>query len=255
MRILVAGDSHGDGRYVQYLVESADDNGCELIIQLGDFGLWPGKFGEQFLADADVALAEANLDLWWLDGNHEDHGQIQAWSTEPNFYEQPKRVTDRISYLPRGYRFELGGLHFLALGGAWSIDKDFRTAHVDWWPQEELTEADVRRATQDSAPIDVLLSHDMPALDEAYAHFPWMAEGGSQNRSYVQHVASALDARLHLHGHMHRAYAARADRQVIVGFDCNFKPARSIGVLDTDRALISTQFSGSMSFIPHDRGH
>lgn len=252
MRILLAGDSHGNAGFIEHLCKVATVNGCELIIQVGDFGLWPGKFGKRFLMKTDKLLTDARIELWWLDGNHEDHARIQEWSKRESFYTERQQVLGRIHYLPRGYRFELNELHFMALGGAWSIDKDARTPGVSWWPQEELTQGDYMRAVAGGTPVDVLLSHDMPARREAYAYFPFMAQGGNSNRQYVQAVAHATHAQLHVHGHMHHPYKHRFDDgRLLVGLDCDQSPNAAWALLDTEQLTLSTLFAGSMSFKVH----
>lgn len=252
MKILIAGDSHGNAHFIEHLCKVATVNKCELIVQVGDFGLWPGPSGKKFLLKANKLLTDARLELWWLDGNHEDHARIEEWSKRENFYTELQPVTSRIHYMPRGYRFELDGLKFMALGGAWSIDKDMRTPNVSWWPQEELTHADYMRATADADPIDVLLSHDMPARKEAYAYFPFMAEGGDSNRQFVQAVAWQKRALLHVHGHMHKAYKCRFDDgRLLVGLDCDQAPNAAWAILDTEQRTLSTLFAGSMSFKVH----
>ena len=40
MRILLAGDTHGNTTHVRYLIDVAVDQGCDRIFQLGDFGAW-----------------------------------------------------------------------------------------------------------------------------------------------------------------------------------------------------------------------
>ncbi len=40
-RVLLAGDTHGNGRWVGHLCKLARRHGCEVILQLGDFGFWP----------------------------------------------------------------------------------------------------------------------------------------------------------------------------------------------------------------------
>ena len=63
---------------------------------LGDFGIWPGPDGRDYLARLDVALA------------------------------------GRIWHLPRGHRWRWHGRDWLALGGAVSLDRAVRTAGVNW---------------------------------------------------------------------------------------------------------------------------
>lgn len=53
-----------------------DAHNADLILQVGDFGIWPGRGGQLYLEAGDQALAEAGLRLWFIDGNHEDFEQL-----------------------------------------------------------------------------------------------------------------------------------------------------------------------------------
>ncbi|MGG6263131.1 hypothetical protein ACQ4M3_07615 [Leptolyngbya sp. AN03gr2] len=41
MKILILGDTHADPAHIHYAIEKAQTNGCEQIIQVGDFGYFP----------------------------------------------------------------------------------------------------------------------------------------------------------------------------------------------------------------------
>lgn len=249
MKVLLAGDTHGNVNQMEYLCWVASYRKCSLIIQLGDFGLWPGKGGDAFLKRTQVLLEENDLELWWLDGNHEDHVRIRSWLKDNAAYKRRHQVTPRIFYMPRGYRFELDGVRFMALGGAWSIDKDARTPYIDWWPEEELTQADVERALEVDTPLDVLLTHDLPDDWEVIGamRVP-MAAGGVSNRRAVSAVSDRLKPKLHVHGHMHVLYQAVTGTRTVVGLDRDGTAARSWAVLDTAaRRLVSVPL-GEVAF-------
>ena len=56
----------------------------------------------------------------------------------------------------------IGGLTVGALGGAYSVDQEYRTAGKDWWPNEEPTTSEARKL-MNGGPVDVLITHDVPA--------------------------------------------------------------------------------------------
>lgn len=242
MKVLLAGDTHGNTDQIAYLCEVAKRNGCELILQLGDFGLWPTSDGKRFLMEANATLHENGLELWWLDGNHEDHARIEEWSKRENFYLDKHKVLSRIFYLPRGYRFELGGLKCMSLGGAWSIDQDGRTPYIDWWPQEELTAGDVERALADPAPLDVLFTHDMP--ENATRTYPArILPGGQSNRRALQAVVDSLKPAIVIHGHWHREYVGYFDNDIrIMGLNCDGTASASWAVLGTEAREVVSAF-------------
>src|SRR5680860_303372 len=79
--------------------------------------------GPRFLTAVDTACASHGIDLWFIDGNHDDHFRLSGI----RHADEPIALTDRVSYLSRGLRADLGGVSFGFLGGAFSVDWRQRT--------------------------------------------------------------------------------------------------------------------------------
>ena len=81
-RIVVAGDWHGNEEWAVSVIRriptllAGEDQ--RLILHLGDFGIWPGQAGQVYLDRVSHALAEADAELWFVDGNHEDFARLDA---------------------------------------------------------------------------------------------------------------------------------------------------------------------------------
>src|ERR1039458_1273412 len=112
------------------------ETGPRVIVHLGDFGIWPGPGGQEYLARIGSALADAAAELWFVDGNHEDFSQLGLLRPGPHGREQ---VTERIWHLPRGHRWRWGERDWLALGGAVSLDRADRTPRTDRWAEGGIT--------------------------------------------------------------------------------------------------------------------
>lgn len=105
-RILLIGDTHCNAHWTCFVIDQAEKLGVDLIVQLGDFGYWPRMAqGKHFLEWVDRTLDEAGIPLWFLDGNHEDHATLASDLMPPGFH----RITDHITYLARGTRWEWDG--------------------------------------------------------------------------------------------------------------------------------------------------
>ena len=154
--IAFAGDWHMNARWVPTAVRHAAEQGADVIVHLGDFGY---TFRAEFLQSLQRALDEAGLVLLFIDGNHENFAALLSLPVGANGL---RRLTDRIWHLPRGFRWTWGGVRFLALGGAHSVDQPWRRLGTSWWPEEVLSEQDVAAAVA-GGPADVLVSHDCPA--------------------------------------------------------------------------------------------
>ena len=78
---------------------TAAEQGCPIIIQVGDFGYFPDHpDGPRFLTAVDTACAVNGVELWFIDGNHDDHFAL----AEHRESDTPVALTDHVTYIPRG---------------------------------------------------------------------------------------------------------------------------------------------------------
>ena len=164
--VAVAGDWHGDGVWANARLRSLGEHGIELVIHVGDFGIWPGATGKRYLRSVDATCRAQGISLLVVPGNHEDWGRLDTlWANpkrrSPDGTPRPIYLTDHIAVLPRGWRWEISGRTFVALGGAPSLDRARRREGRDWWPQEQITPDDVA-STVAGGYADVMVTHDAP---------------------------------------------------------------------------------------------
>lgn len=247
MRLLLAGDTHGNFPHLQYLVREAVKAECDAIVQVGDFGFtWPGK--NIFDAVLQPYLAKHGITLYWVDGNHDNYTDLRErgiWESD-----KPEPMSDNVTYLPRAATWEWDGVRFMAMGGGISIDKDRRTTGLSWWPEESLSYAQIDKAIG-KGQVDVLLTHDCPAgvdaleffLDEQTAYYgvPYKTERASTlHREALAQVTDAVRPRLLVHGHYHHRYLAPAPwspkdtGDTVVGLARDTQGALSWTILDTE---------------------
>lgn len=215
--ITLAGDWHGDADFARRVIKRAPSggNGNRLLVQLGDFGVWPGPAGTRFLDEVAATLRQMDAVLLFVDGNHEDHPQLLGYPLRPDGL---RVVRPRLYHLPRGFRWQWHGQRWMALGGAHSIDRPKRTEGVDWWPEEVLT-AEQAAAAKAGGPVDYLVTHDCPAgismpgirdpepgqPKELYDELVIEA----RYRAQLRDVVVAVQPRRLFHGHYHVRHDAR----------------------------------------------
>lgn len=165
--IAFAGDWHGNIPWARKKILEVAENGVRTLHHAGDFGIWPGPSGKRFLSLVESQCAHHGVQLTVTPGNHEDWARLdQIWANNPKRRDAagnllPIPLTDHLTVLPRGWRWEEEGRSFVSLGGAPSVDFEDRVEGGDWWPSEAITQADVERCIA-GGNADVMITHDAP---------------------------------------------------------------------------------------------
>lgn len=217
-RVMFAGDWHGNTDWAVHCIALAGLERVDAIVQLGDFGIWPGVSGQRYLDVLEMALTVEGLTLYFLDGNHEDFPQLQAF---PVGGDGLGVVRPHIRHLPRGHRWSWANLSFLALGGATSLDRDIRLEGRDWWPAEAITAAQAERAMA-GGHADIMLTHDaphdveIPGLSAGWS--PTALRAADRHRQLLSTVVDVVDPEFLLHGHFHSFHKTmRSNGTMVIG--------------------------------------
>ena len=100
-RVLIAGDTHGNTKWVKHLTEVAARNDCPVIIQAGDFGYFPDhRDGPRFLSAVDQACAANGVELWFIDGNHDDGAALVCTRACPSCSRSVRGAASAARSLP-----------------------------------------------------------------------------------------------------------------------------------------------------------
>lgn len=217
-RILFAGDTHGNLEHCEWVAEYALSVKADAIVQVGDLGAWEHRAtGRQFLDDL-AALARHRYMPWiFVDGNHDNVAFLRHYRVDPDGF---AIVRAGIRYAPRGHRWNWSGTRFIALGGAYSIDKAWRLkreailgrtygrnmAGELWFPEEQMTDADMTAIlSKATETVDIIVSHDKPRAASPAPDWRDIPEC-LPNQDRLQRAVTALEPRLLVHGHLHRRY-------------------------------------------------
>lgn len=255
MRVLLAGDVHGNGSHAGYLTSKAAAHGAQYVLQVGDFGYWEHwADGVKFLDGLNRYAARMGVTWVFIDGNHDKVSLLLARYTDTDA-DGFVKVRDRIRYAPRGHRWTWEGTRFLALGGAYSVDKANRLAREaklrtsaarreqfrqaaghppkpvrdyaghQWFPEEEMSDDDLRTILADSSPVDVIVAHDKPRATNPPLDTK-TDPNCLQNQDRIQAAARLLRPKLLVHGHLHLRYtdwirAGDGSWVRVEGLDCD----------------------------------
>lgn len=213
-RIVISGDWHGAAHWGSGVVRNAARQGIKTIYHVGDFGFM-GRTGAWAIQQIARACEDHDVRIDVTPGNHENWATLDELFAENPGQPVPISENGRIRMLPRGYRWEHGGVSFLSLGGAPSIDRDARVPFMDWWPTEAITYGDALR-TIEGGFAEVMITHDAPAYPGVVDQ---IINGNAQDaRAFWGHdvmdycieghkilngVYEAIQPRLLFHGHYH----------------------------------------------------
>lgn len=239
-KIMLLGDTHGNTNYVlNQVIPAAQEAGVEWIYQVGDFGYWEHTHeGKVYLDKVQAGLVEAGISLIFIAGNHDKTSLIfEKYPMIDGFF----AVRPSIWFAPNGTQWEFQGTSFLALGGAYSIDKQYRldaeyqnamrnimystlrsegyseqyiinrekskTKETLWFPEEEMTDSELDRYLEDlkGVHVDVILAHDKPASANPLIKLMPIPEC-QPNQRRLQKAVNTLQPKLFVHGHLHARY-------------------------------------------------
>jgi hypothetical protein len=209
MRVLFAGDWHAGTGVALDTIDRAVELDASRIIQVGDFGYWPRfERGRAFLAAVSARATERGVDVWFCDGNHEDHDSLPHGTSDT-----PLEVAPAIHWVPRGTVMTWDGTRILFFGGAVSVDQDSREAGWTWFVGEIPSEEAWRRALT-AGPVDVVVAHDtipgMPVRGLPPLSIPWSARRRARDhRARLRELRDAVSPTLWVHGHWHQRATAR----------------------------------------------
>lgn len=248
-KIMVLGDTHGNTDVAVMAVQNAGVLDIKVIIQCGDFGLWDHfKDGIDYLDILNAELMDNDVTLIWVDGNHENFDRLE-WYHKNN----PKNkwgqvfIRSNILWTPRGCKWKMDNKMFMSVGGAVSVDKDWRQMQqskhnkVNWWPQEQLTEAELEQILRNHAnspcDVDFLFTHDCPTN----APFRGRMKNDQESqihRQRMDRLGKAISPNMWFHGHMHTKYdgydfPAYEPTTTVYGLECDGM-RWNWGVLDTE---------------------
>lgn len=257
--IAFAGDWHANGPWASAMIRCAKRNGADVIVQAGDTGF---TFNHTFMKHLRRGLEETDLELFFVDGNHDEHPQLfRRWKRDENGFGIPRFTNpveeNRIHYIPRGHRWEWNGKTFMGLGGAVSVDRQWRIPGDSWWPEEAITVAEAEYAARPGR-VDVMVCHDLlesaelPNLRKSEGWPEDVLRASKQNREVIQAVVDAVKPELYVHGHFHQRHDQHIGKMRVVSLDMDgTSSARNLIYFDADlRQIVEKYPSNASDFHP-----
>ena len=163
----LTGDTHRDFKLVAAFCEKVSSTKEDTMIILGDSGInYYGGAKDHWFKQQ---LAKLPITLFCIHGNHEQRPETlgyaeKAWHGGAVYWEA---AFPNLLFAKDGEVYELGGKRCIAIGGAYSVDKQFRlAAGWHWWPDEQPSPKIRARVEAkldaEGWRVDAVLSHTCP---------------------------------------------------------------------------------------------
>ena len=192
MYIRLIGDVHGLTNELRSIVNDTPKE-IEAILQLGDMGVGFGQ-SDYWHDSLDTYMQDNNV--YFFRGNHDSPARAKTFANNVN-----PGIWNSCFVIP----------------GAWSIDNPQappgwyrRTEGVDWWPEEELSDAEFAMLFEMYADLkpSIVFSHDCPT---SVAKQMFFDTGFIRGPQYTTRTAYALQRMHEVHqpnvyifGHYHK---------------------------------------------------
>ena len=164
--IYFTGDTHGGYRSIIKFANRFHLLRTDVIVILGDAGY--NYYGGERDAEAKLHLSYVKPTILCIHGNHEIRPanipsyKTKEWNGGIVWYEEEY---PNILFAKDGEIYTLNGLNYLAVGGAYSVDKHLRIRRgVGWWEDEQPSDK-IKRYVEEQIrvhKVDVILSHTCP---------------------------------------------------------------------------------------------
>lgn len=211
--VYLHGDLHGETDALLEKLRCAPVQPGDTIVLLGDIGL-NYRVGDYNDYRKKALLEQTGINFLCIHGNHErrpltlDSYYTAQWCGGTVYIELPY---PHLRFAKDGEIFDLEGYKAIALGGAYSVDKDYRLA-VGWpWfadeqPSDEIKAAAEKQLSAAGWKIDIVLSHTCPAKyipTEAYLFNVNQSTVDKSTEEWLDRIESRLSYTAWYCGHWH----------------------------------------------------
>ena len=208
--VYITGDMHRDFRRLVYFCFENNTSKDDIMIILGDAGINYYGIDDNRLKRQ---LSTLDITLFCIHGNHERRPENIKSYKEKEFKGGMVYFEEEypnILFAKDGEVYDFDGKSVLVIGGAYSVDKDYRIANnLGWWDDEQPSE-DTKNKVLDMLDkglgVDIVLTHTCP-----YKYLPYevFLEGIDQSKvdqtteKFLDVVEDKLNYKKWYCGHFH----------------------------------------------------
>lgn len=236
-KFFITGDTHGVNHpRVKTLIHQHPEYKPEemALIILGDAGF------NYYLDNRDTKnkkmVNHLGVKVYCVRGNHEQRpefidGMKQIYDEEVQGFVCYESKYPNIRYFKDGRFYLINGYYTLVLGGAYSVDKEFRLSQgAQWFEQEQLSEVERQqiKTLVENEKVDLVFSHTCPISWEPTDLFLNCINQSKVDKTmelWLDEVKNVLDWSIWCFGHFH------ADRLERPGVEMFFHDIEDLDVI------------------------
>ena len=210
--IYITGDTHGNFTRVRNLCRVFETKKEDILIILGDAGI--NYYGADRDKKVKKMLENLPITIFSIHGNHEMRPETIPTYKEVEWhggivYQEEKYP--HLLFAKDGEIYDFEGIKTIVIGGAYSVDKEYRLQNGwGWWADEQPSEeikARVEKALADNGNrIDVVLSHTTPFKYEPVEMFLSYVNQSKVDKSteiWLDKIEDTIDYKKWYCGHYH----------------------------------------------------
>lgn len=209
--IYITGDLHGNQDNILYITLKYRTTKEDVVIVLGDAGFnYYGGFRDEYMKRKAESLP---ISFFCIHGNHEMRpGTLENYKIVPAFggkaYVEEKYPS---LYFAKDGLFTICGKRVLVVGGAYSVDKEYRLQNnYGWWADEQPSEA-IKIEVEHwlnviGWEVDYVLTHTCPFRYQPVEVFlPWVDQSTVDNSTekWQEEIEGKLKYSKWYCGHFH----------------------------------------------------
>lgn len=210
-RFFLTGDTHGNFNRIDYFCKRFETSKEDILCVLGDAGI------NYYLNKKDYMLKQVLQDMpitfFCVHGNHEERPFnistyiTKKWNGGTVYYEEE---FPNILFAKDGEIYNINGKSILVIGGAYSVDKEYRLLKGWSWfkdeqPSKEIVKYIEKQITKQRH-FDIVLSHTCPIKTEPRHMFlPFIDQSKVDKTTelFLQRVADWITFDNWYFGHFH----------------------------------------------------
>lgn len=208
--IYFTGDTHGGYRDIIKFCNRQHLLRTDVIIILGDAGY--NYYSGERDAEAKLHLSHVKPTILCIHGNHEIRPtniptyKSKEWNGGIVWYEEEY---PNLLFAKDGEIYILNGLNYLAIGGAYSVDKHLRLRRGAGWWEDEQPSDEIKRYVEEQIRahrVDVILSHTCPRKYIPTEVFLPMVDQSTVDNSteiWLDQIEEAVNYKTWYCGHWH----------------------------------------------------